>query len=355
VNGFSKRINLFLASLKNIKGSGNIAFTILLLGILFVPLFEDIFSASPISVQSFYGKDQLITAVNNFKYYLIKDKLFNGVIANQNGWLIYRAENSMDDFQNTDPFTDDEIWTIKLRLESLCSNLTEKNIKLIFVIPPNKNTVYPEEMPAEIFPLNDTSRLDQVVSYWQDTQNCRMIDLRDTFLEAKKDMKIYNSTDTHWNYFGAFIGYQELAKVLKEDYPSVKIRALEEYDQVPVEYSGDLTSATVGHFTVVEQFIKLVPKFKPNFEFRNNEDSKGIRKFSVTESENPSLPTAIVYHDSFFNFLFQFIGEDFSEAFYYYSSAMDLDLVDTVKPDFLIIESTERYLTTYILSTPQTK
>ena len=82
---------------KPFSGNGirNRIFSLLFLVVLALPFVEDVTSVSPISGQSFFAKDQMISAVNNFKFHILGDQIFNGLIADQNGWLIYSGEDSL--------------------------------------------------------------------------------------------------------------------------------------------------------------------------------------------------------------------------------------------------------------------
>ena len=350
----SKKIEEFFAPLINIKGVGNIVYSLAFLVILFVPLFEDIYTSSPISTQVFIGKEKMISMVNNFKYHVLKDKIFTGLIANQDGWLAYTGEKSLDDFQNADQFTSGELENIRARLNNLCSKLTESGIKLIIVVPPNKNTIYPEYMPFEITQMNKESRLDQVMTIWSDTDNCKMVDLRNILFEAKKNNKVYYSTDTHWNQFGAFLAYQELAKIMKIDFPAIKVRSLSDFQLGLSIFSGDLRGGNFGHFDLSEETVNLQFKFKPNYSSRYFTSPEGVNMIITHSSEN-TLPKAIFYRDSFFTAVYPYISEDFSEAYYFWSQNIDFEWVNLKKPDYLILEVAERYLGDVFFNIPNLK
>lgn len=331
---------------------GNIIFSIIFMIILFVPMIEDVLKASPISSESFVGKEQLLSSIGNIKFHVLGDRYFKGVINGYDNWIIYTGENSLNDFQNTHQFTADKIKSVRKRLKNLCATLTKNEIKLIVLIPPNKNTIYPEYMPAEIPQINKKSRLDQVMSVWKDTGDCQVIDLRNTLLKAKTKNKVYNSTDSHWTDYGAFLAYQQLLQILKYDFPSVIIRPISDYELRSEIFHGDLTS-TFGYFDVQESAVKIEPAFKTNYVIRTFDTSPGIRDTVFTYVDDPALPVAIIYRDSFFSTLIKFVAENFREAYYFWSYKIDFEAVKAKKPDYLILEVTERYLETAIFSLPE--
>lgn len=331
---------------------GNILFSIFFLIILFVPMIEDIIKASPISSESFVGKEQLLSSMGNIKFHVLGDRYFKGVINGYDNWIIYTGENSLNDYQNTHPFTADKIKSIRKRLKNLCATTTKNDIKLLILIPPNKNTIYPEYMPAEIPQINKKSRLDQVMSVWENTDDCQVIDLRNTLLEAKTKNKVYNSTDSHWTDYGAFLAYKQLAQIFRYDFPSVKVRSISDYELRSVIFHGDLTS-TFGYFDVQESAVRFEPAFEINYIVRTFDTSPGIRDTVITYADDPTLPVAIIYRDSFFTALIKFVAENFREAYYFWSYKIDFEAVKANKPDYLILEVTERYLETAIFSLPE--
>lgn len=355
LGGVIENLNNFLFN----GGVRNILFSILFLAILSIPIVEDITSNSKISTQSFVGKDALITAVNDFKFQVLKDEVFNGLITAKDDWLLFTAEFSLKDYENSVPFTNEELEIINSRFINLCDYVLIHNMKLILMFAPNKNTIYPEYVPKEIFKVNDYSRLDQVVSLLQEKENCSIIDLRPTLLKAKSSNQVYFSTDTHWNHIGGFYVYQELARVLQTDFPSVQVRTMNDFDLVPFDYAGDLTLNNFGHFSLKEHVTVLSPKFPLAYTSLNFGSSEGflsgLNQTQISYSKNNSLPKAVLYHDSFFNLVNPFLMENFSEAYYFWSFGYDLNFLDYKHPDYLIIEITERFLAEGLMSLPPPK
>lgn len=339
----SKNIKQILKGLCDNKKIGEITFSICFIGLLFIPILEDLSTSSSVSTKNFFGKDKMLTLVNDFRFYVLKDKVFDGLIVGENNWLIYTGEDSISDYQNTKLFIQNELEVIDSQLDDLCSELNSRNIKLIFVVPPNKNTIYPEYMPAEISRMNKESRLDQVMNLENDKEGCRFVDLRDELLDVKKENQVYLATDTHWNQFGAFEAYTQISKIIQSDFPNVKIRPFSDFRVNTTLTVGDLTSQNFGHFTLSEEIDTLTSNFDPQYIARSYQNANGIQIMTTTSSDK-SLPTAIFYRDSFTNALLPFIAENFSEATYFWTYKVDLGLITEVNPDYVIFIITERYL-----------
>ena len=224
------------------------------------------------------------------------------------------------------------------------------------MIAPNKNTIYPEYLPKEMAPLNTDSRLDQIMNFWIDSKNCRIIDLRSTLINAKKSHQVDFETDTHWNDNGAFLGYQALANIMKEDFPEITVHKVSEYSQEKIEYHGDMTSANFGHFDLSETTSIFKPKNQPEVfsRFFTTPDGMNVGSYNAiaTYKNNTDLPDALIFYDLFFNLIFPFLKDNLHEAFYLWSLGIDMEMVETVKPDYLIIEITERNLGLRLFSLP---
>src|SRR5690606_552685 len=98
--------------------------------------------------------------------------------------------------------------------------LTARGIAYLFVVPPDKHQVYPEEMPDSIR-RNGHSRIDQLVHHLAAHTTVPVLDLRPALHEAKMQERVYHMTDTHWNDRGAYVGYARIMSALARDVPAL--------------------------------------------------------------------------------------------------------------------------------------
>ncbi|MBN1303395.1 MAG: hypothetical protein JXA13_03095 [Anaerolineales bacterium] len=313
-------------------------------GLLVLPLRT--LQLSPQALEgNFFGREPLIKAVSDFRI-LIGDRVFAKVVVGKNNWLVFTAEHSASDYQNTIPFTEDELVEIQQSLDALNTSYTEQGIRLLVVIIPNKNTIYPEYVPDEIPVLGKESRLDQLMNYMEANGATAILDLRPTLLEAKPDHQLYYATDTHWNGYGVYLGYREIAGSLSETYPQIVVHPLSDFEIVYTE-PGTLDMArNIGTSLLDESQVKLAPQFDTRAVYKTIELSE--RKLMFSSVPDPELPRAVVYYDSFFNPVIPLLGESFSRAVYIQNftggGLWSLSWVDEEQPDIVIIEFSERYL-----------
>jgi len=295
--------------------------------------------------------------------YSLGDQLFDVTLAARDHWFVYIGEDSLDDYQNTQPNSTEDIAFIQDKLDQLSDLLTSKGIKLIVVIPPNKNTIYPQYMPPQIPVIGSQSRLDQLVAYEKDHGKVKVMDLRADLLQASKKYQTYYSCGTHWNFYGAFIAYQDIMISLEKYYPNLKPHGLSEYRIVNDFGDTDLADlAHLDHSTCSGSGVNLEPQFNHQVvteQYWIPTDVTALNFTSpmkiTTVNADSSLPRLLMYRDSFTSYLIPFLSDHFSQAVYLNSYPTDELYYDITieKPDVVIIECTERYLNnlSMILST----
>ena len=64
----------------------------------------------------------------------------------------------------------------------------------------------------------------------------------------------------------------------------------------------------------------------------------------VTEVDDPTLPRAVVFRDSFSSALIPFLSEHFSRVVYLWQDEIDADVILEEEPDIVIQEIAGRYL-----------
>ena len=153
---------------------------------------------------------------------LLKFKLFGisaapRVLVGKQGWLFMEKMDTdpgtVDYYRSQTLFSRRELEQWNHVLEERRRRLAARGIHYLFVIAPNKNTIYPEYMPDRIRKARNYSRMDQLLSYLRKKSLVPVLDLRKALVKAKKHHPVYSRTDTHWNGYGAYV-----ASTQREDY-----------------------------------------------------------------------------------------------------------------------------------------
>lgn len=311
----------------------------LFLGMCLIPLRT--LALDPHAIEeSFYPRGRLIAWTANLRL-AIGDRVFPKVIAGDDGWLVYTAENDIDDYQKIGLFSDEQLAQFQRNLDALSAAYAGRGIELIVVIAPNKNTIYPERVPAQISVLGNESRLDQVIGYLRANGSEQIVDLRPALLAARRERQMYYATDTHWNDYGAYLAY---AALLEE--AGIAPRPISDFE--PITREPDLLDLAdnIGATILPESKIQFAPLFDLRASYKNL--NLGGRRLMFSYVSDESLPDLVLYYDSFFFSVIPLLGEHFHHGLYVQNytggGLWNLSWVDELEPDVVIIEFAERYL-----------
>jgi alginate O-acetyltransferase complex protein AlgJ len=290
-------------------------------------------------VDSFGLRDNLISWSMNFKFLVLKDNYYNMMYTTDQHWLNYIGENSLDDAQNTYPFTSEQLETIHAKLSNIQQTLNERGIKFYLVIPPNKNTIYPDDLDWIAPKRQEISRLDQLVQYEQFHSGLNIIDVRSELFEAKENNPVFYPTDTHWNDYGSWVAYFNIISAISQDFPKIVPNPLGKFDVGYKNFSGDL--AKMSGKLKIDEITQILTLQNPK---KVSYDNTVLYKDFISYIDDPELPVALVFKDSFYSLLQANMGQHFRESVCLSTFKFDYGKVDEVQPDLVIYEVTERYL-----------
>lgn len=326
-----------------------IFFIIVFIGLLLVPLRT--LNLDPTLIEeSFFLRTRLIDWSSSLRLTL-GDRVFPKVIVGADGWLVYTAESDIEDYQKVDLFSEAELKHIQKSLDALAARYAERGITLIVVVPPNKNTIYPERVPATVPVLGEISKLEQLTDYLRQNGQTQLLDLRPALMAAKAEREIYYATDTHWNDYGAYIAYAAILTELHKTVPSLSPHPQTDFKVVTRAPEQLDLAENIGTTLYEEARIQFVPQFETHTTYKNV--TVGGRKLMFSYNPDPSLPKMVLYHDSFFFRVIPLLGEHFHNGLfvqnYMGGGLWSLSWVDEQKPDVVIIEFSERFLQDLLL------
>lgn len=289
----------------------------------------------------------LLGRIENNKAFLGKD-----------GWLFYKAENSINNFQNKNLFSDVQLKQIQQNILKRKSLLKAQGIDFYVLIAPDKNRIYGEYYYPEIKKVAPKGRVEELVSFLSDNDLNVVYPLPE-ILAAKSQGAIYYRLDTHWNNYGAFIGYTELMKEIQKDYPDLKILSLSDFNvKTRPEKGGDLLNmlkVSVNKLKIKDNAIlELSPKTKYNYTYIQNQGPKGVK----TKNSKPLNKLRVfVLRDSFTTAMEPFVSESFQEAEFVWDHNFNSQYENILKykPDIVIHEMVERGVHALFIDTPPLK
>ncbi len=267
------------------------------------------------------------------------------------GWGARKVEkgvvakfDNIADYMGQIPFSQEELEHWRRVLEERAYWLKERGINYVFVLAPTKALVYPEYLPRSLQIAIDrgrANRYQQLSTYLREKSTIHFIDLLPPLLAAKKKRDyplLFYKTDFHWNFYGAFIAYQAMARKLAEMFPL--------YHWVSPDFSEFTVSIDRhwAHYRFMkmvglppsllrnEHYITMVPKANGRWQKAEDLPVKGIYDFyppvrKITAPDNSSVdirlirnpaapvPSLLLLGDSFLEKCVYFFSADAQEVF----------------------------------------
>jgi hypothetical protein len=308
--------------------------------------------ALPAGLEAYYRdhfgfRKQLISWDKKWKHKLFREEIYPDVIIGRDGWLFYTGQHMLEHFRGIKTFTPEELKNWQSLLEKRRDWLALRGIKYLFVIAPDKHSIYPEYLPDWITKVGPT-KLDQFVAYMKAHSTVEVLDLRPALLEAKETARTYQYTDTHMNFYGGFVAYQALVRALSRQLPGLGEPL--PYEAFALELSqqkgGDL-AVMLGRNMTEKDFISLVPRPPLQLRLAQTDTNIFVKRWPEdTEpvyTENPSRKyTLLSYRDSFSCSWMHFLGYHFKRAIYIWQYNWNSQVMTQQKPDVVVDEILER-------------
>ena len=298
-------------------------------------------------------KTAFIKEIHDFQYSRLFENRFPIVLGGRNGWLYYSGERNIDDYQNAFPISEEEMLTIYMNLESINRRMEARGRKLIVVIAPSRETIYPEWLPPYTEKVGTDDRMDQLLGYMNRLgSNVTILDLRDELTAAKHEYPLlYFKMDTHWNQYGAFLAYQEICKTIQADpdFADFVCKSKDDYLVEYAEYEGDMVKLMPTNLPLTEPVPVFIRQFESNVQHswvRGLHDRDRVEwiSSSIPPELSPNPYTLVSFRDSFFMDVVPFLQEDFQETTFEWNFHYNQELIQEKDPDIVIIEVVERYL-----------
>lgn len=264
----------------------------------------------------FAFRDRFVQVQSWLRYELLGVSSLATVWKGRDGWWFLAADGDLEATLNEPRFTPAELETWRLTLQHTADYLAARGIAHVFVIAPGKATVYPEGLPAGLHPRPAPTRTDQLVAELRARSTVTVVDLRDGLLPARGGAEpLFHRTDTHWNDLGAAVGYRQIVDAL-----AGRVAGLappvgpDGFVLTPVAAGGGDLAWMLGlNFSMAERELRLTPVMARRA--RILEPADDAKRFAVprvvTTVDDPRLPRAVVYRDSFGSALVPFLAEHF--------------------------------------------
>ena len=278
----------------------------------------------------FFLRNSLISADRWLMGNLLATSGEPDVVLGKDGWLFFQP--TVADYTGTAPMSDRDLHYAAHNLSLMARYCKDSGKDFLFVIAPNKNSLYGEFMPD--LGITAQQRDAQKLHALLDELGVPYADLFAAF--GQQDTPLYFAHDSHWNSWGAALG----ADTINQAFGLQSQYFASDFSQT-IDHAGDLYAMLYPGLTDPEQNPVCGTPLQYTFTGRATQPD------AITlETEGQGTGRLLAYRDSFGNLLYPYLADSSASARFSRSTMYDL----TLEADRVLVELVERnlkYLVTY--------
>ena len=301
-------------------------------------------------------RNELVQLKNIVDIFVFHNIISDDVLLGNNNWLFPKLNNIIEGlYIGKDSFTDIESSNFLNSIIDFRDKLKNKNIDFIFMVCPDKSSVYNEYMPNYIR-QNTTNYVYQFVNYIKENSDIKIVYPIEELIKYKYKYQLYYKYDTHWNQLGAYIGYLELMKYFHKNihydisYSNILIKRNNfSYDFTILENSSNLLRNDMARYLSLSKYeyfkndVLYIPDIS-NSKFIYTYRNIGNNFYFKTKSESNNKNRILVIRDSFALAMVDYISPNFEHVEYIHVDSFKKDILYTNNIDIVIFETVERLL-----------
>lgn len=284
-------------------------------------------------------RDSLIRLHHVLKVKYLNESPVPNVIVGNTGWLFYAGYSDGLDIRDfAGKYRADHL-AVDRWLESQLTRQAEyaaRGIRYLIVLIPNKQSMYPEHVPARYGP-QAPGALDAWLARARHHPELEMIDLR-PILQAHLDEPLFYKLDTHWNGHGVFYAAQAIVARIHTWFPAVAPLQREDYSiTTSPRGGGDLATMLALDDAFTDTSYDYTPL--------NPTGARLVQaEHRIWERPEAALPRLLLLGDSFGEGLADRLADSFARVYYYNSPGYKRALLSEEQPDVVVLAFCERYL-----------
>ena len=217
----------------------------------------------------------------------------------------------------------------------------ERGTSYLTLVVPDACAVYPDKLPAGTT-LTPRTPFRQVEALLDDETRAQCLYVLDDLVGGRAEFDTFQTTDSHWTDFGAYLSYRRTMATLAATRPDIEALPADR-----LEWSERLSFGALGVVMPEERSERLRVARVPDSRCRPTRAiSTEVRDgYMVVVQDRPELPTAVIFRDSFMTNAHKFFSESFRRTVYVsHPNRLFFDLIEAENPDVVIFETVERRL-----------
>lgn len=265
----------------------------------------------------------------------------NKVLVGSEGWLFIDNDSNQTFDQHTGKLKleDKKVRQWRALFENRLAWLEKRGIQGVFIISPDKHSIYPEMVPDYI-KLAEWRCIHQIMHDLFEKRSFAtpkvIYPLWDMAMQ-KPAGDLYPKTESHWNMRGAYVAYRKCCEALGLN----PLTEGKHFRYVGKTICGDLGEKfTPGRTseTVDCHFHNTSPKVVYDNRIINN------GRYIIHENPDSKLPKAVIVGTSSSEYLAMFFRHHFRILHNIHSSILEHDFIEKERPDYVINVLGERFM-----------
>lgn len=286
-------------------------------------------------------RNQMVYTDAQIQTNLFAESNVSGVVYGKNDWLYYSS--TKDDYLGRNILSERNLFNIAHNFSLVQEYCDNNGINFVLTIPPNKNTLYGENMPYYYSYIVDKNHNAELLKPYLEKQGVNYADMFNLFRE--QDEPLYLLRDSHWNMKGACLAYNSLMNYLGLEHNSYS----DVEPKTVMNKNGDLNRMLYSFYGKAEKDYDYNLPVDYTFTSPSDDVEDGWLVTLNSKGKNSLL----MFRDSFANTLIPFLSNEFETASYSKGQPNAVDrYAQPNKPDNIIIEIVERNITNYLESPP---
>lgn len=293
-------------------------------------------------------RDKFVACYALTQYYAFHNLASEGMYFGINDDLNYADDGMLLDYAHLNLYTESELKELADDYQYVSDWLQNQGIQFYFMQCYDKHSIYPEQYMEYVFQYGDISKADQLEWILREQTTVNVVPVKENLLKEKESREVYSNwgDPTHWNEWGALVGYRALMKAINvKNENQYRILDEEEYTCFEIDY-GKTLNGVIHRQDMIEAFdlkeIHAVSQEDTGELGRFAEDSR----HRVFENQNVNNDIRmLILGDSYFDsYILDDIAESFKKTAMAWSDNMNCldELIEVYEPDVVVFEYVER-------------
>lgn len=276
----------------------------------------------------YFLRQRLVTAWSALNQRALHTSIADNVLLGRDGWLYFGE--TLDDYTGAAPMGGAEIAAAAHNLALVSEYCRSQGAEFLFTIAPNKNSLYPQHMPA--LPVFSERRNAQTLARALAEEGVAYLDLFTVF--RGQEETLYFTQDSHWNSKGA---------ALAADAVNAALGRSSGYFAGPFRLHADHLSDLYAMLYPTGTWREANPRYEGELDFTYDAPIRSENDLNIRTSGGGE-GSLLLFRDSFGNLLYPYLADSFASALFSRAPAYRMDQIAQREADCVVVELVERNL-----------